>query len=177
MHPWHYKHSRIDPLQNVLVNAYQCSKLLQFWDTKTNDIRQCKVLQSVLFFWTTCCSCTVTCRKSIQKSCLCTTEAGVLALFLINCNHAHTYFWRFFCVPLHSLNTAPVCFLCSLNRTGQPLSQGSSAALSVLQPPQSEKRGPLVYLKSLWDCIRTFKEPPSYAIKSLCEITRFDGDF
>lgn len=66
-----------------------------------------------------------------------------------HCNHAHTYFWRFFCVPLHSLNTAPVCFLCSLNRTGQPLSQGSSAALSVLQPPQSEKRGPLVYLKSL----------------------------
>lgn len=23
-------HSRIDPLQNVLGNAYQCSKLLQF---------------------------------------------------------------------------------------------------------------------------------------------------
>lgn len=29
--------------------------------------------------------------------------------------------------------------------------------------------------ESLWDCIGTFKELPSYAIKSTCKITRYDG--
>lgn len=56
--------------------------------------------------------------------------------------------------------------------------QCHSCVFSVTQPPRWKRVHPSgLSEESLWDCIRTFKELPSNAIKSACEYARQKGEF